>query len=101
MGFYDPKTARCECCGQEAFLVPTAFCCQRTGHNWSSSVCEWCEKHCTDDGEGRAVHVPPSLQDYWEVVQSLSPEDEEGELLAHELWVRLTPAQQAEARQRY
>lgn len=38
------------------------------------------------------------IREYFEVVQSLTADDRAGEQLARNIWLRMTPQQQAEAR---
>lgn len=55
---YDPKPAKCQCCGESRLLIASAICDQETGRNWSTEICEQCNDHCSDDGVN-PVHMSP------------------------------------------
>ena len=42
--------------------------------------------------------MPDLIEEYFEVIQSIGPDDKEGERLARDLWRQMTAEQQAEVR---
>ncbi len=46
----------CNCCGRTDETVAIGIG-DESGHIWTNYVCEQCRDHCTDDGNGRLVHM--------------------------------------------